>query len=353
MRIDLLNQDWFYRLNDSPSLLVQHINELKLKKNSWIIIDEIQKIPALLDIVHDLIERKGLLFALTGSSGRKLKRGSANLLAGRAINYSLFPLTATELGKKFNLLSALQWGTLPTLYSKKCDKNSELKMDYLRSYTDTYLREEIIAEQMVRKVQPFRQFLNVAAQCHGKILNYTKIARDINIDTATVQSYFEILQDTLIGQNLETYHTSLRKRIRANPKFYFFDLGVVSALKRNLNLGISPSTSHYGELFETFIINEMKALACYKKLDWQFFYLRTKDDAEIDLIIERPGMPLCLVDIKSTSKISTDHTSSFIKFSKDFGSAAESFVLSQDTISQKHSHVHCLHWKVGLKEIGL
>ena len=230
-KIDLLdsNQEEQYQLQ--PESLIQNIDALS-QKPEWVVIDEIQKAPKLLDLVHQLIERKdnkdrSVKFALTGSSARKLKRGAANLLAGRAFTYNLHPLTYQELGSDFNLLDALAWGTLPFVVNSKDESE---KKAFLDSYTSTYLKEEVIVEQLVRNVVPFRKFLPIAAQCNGTLLNYSKIARDLGVDWTTVKNYFEILEDTLLGFQLPAYSKSLRKQQLNSQKFYLFDIGIKSCL---------------------------------------------------------------------------------------------------------------------------
>jgi predicted AAA+ superfamily ATPase len=351
LHIDLLNPEQEGRLQAHPMGLTELLDlEYQGKSTQeWVMIDEIQKVPVLLDVVHSEIEKGRFLFALTGSSARKLKRGSANLLAGRAFTYSLFPLTHLELGADFNLDSVLSWGSLPKIFQIKED---EEKADFLRTYAQTYLKEEILAEQLIRKVAPFRAFLEVAAQSSGKIINYSKIARDVASDPVSIQSYFEILEDTLIGYQLKPFDRSLRKRQRKNPKFYLFDCGVERALGRNLTVPITPQTYGYGNKFEQFLITEIARLNSYFKKDWELSYLRTKDDAEIDLIIDRPGLPYALVEIKSTRQIDETHLGTLVAFSKDL-EKSEAFCLSQDPIPRKIRGVNCLPWQRGLVELGL
>jgi predicted AAA+ superfamily ATPase len=346
--IDLLDPfeaDIFLR---NPLELKHRISALP-SSIEWIIIDEIQKVPRLLDLVHQLIETKRFKFVLTGSSGRKLKRGVSNLLAGRAFVYHLFPFTFKELGDSFDLDQALQWGTMPEIYNLA---STEEKSQYLRAYALTYLKEEIVSEQLIRKSHPFRSFLEIAAQSNGKIINFTKIASDIGVDTKTVQSYFSILEDTLIGHFLPSYHRSVRKRQRANPKFYFFDIGVKRALERTLNLGIAEGTYAYGRAFEHFIILEITRMSSYKNNDWQFSYLATKDNAEIDLIIERPGMPVVLIEIKSSDNIKERDIIGTSRFIKDFP-GCEAYYISRDVHEKKIGSVFCFHWEKTFKVLGL
>ena len=346
--IDLLDSFEEDIFNRNPSELENRIAALS-PDIKWIVIDEIQKVPRLLDTVHKLIETTRFKFILTGSSGRKLKRGASNLLAGRAFMYQLFSLTHRELQHDFDLSHVLQWGTLPKIFHFN---DPEDKAQYLRAYSLTYLKEEIVAEQIVRKLNPFRYFLEVAAQSNGKIINFSKIAADVGVDTKTVQSYFSILEDTLIGIMLPAYHASIRKRQRANPKFYFFDLGVRRALARTLNLEIQEGTYSFGDAFEHFIILEIIRLSNYNNNDWQFSYLRTKDQAEIDLIIDRPGMPTVLIEIKSAKYINKTDVISLNRFVNDF-SSSEMFCISRDPNEKKIGAVWCLPWKQIFGRIGL
>ncbi len=312
------------------------------------IIDEVQKIPKLLDIVHHLIETKKIKFALTGSSARKLKRGSANLLAGRAFAFELFPLTHLELKNDFDLHRYLTYGGLPTLtdFSKDTDVHN-----YLKTYISTYLKEEIQAEQIVRKLKPFRLFLDVAAQMNAKIVNYSKIAQDVGADTKSVQNYFEILKDTHIGILLNAHDNSLRKRQKQNPKFYYFDTGVGRSLNRRLNLPLKKGTFEYGDLFEQFLILEMHRLNSYFSLDYQFSYLQTNNNLEIDVIVERPGMSTAFVEIKSSDKILEQDLSSLKSFRRDFPKN-DYFCLSNDPDSRTQNGIEILNWKKGLEELG-
>lgn len=315
----------------------------------WVVLDEIQKVPRLLDVVHQLIESTPIKFALTGSSARKLKRGAANLLAGRAFVNHLFPLTHVEMGEAFVLEKALQWGTLPKAVQLAEDIE---RAEFLKTYALTYLKEEIWSEHIVRKLDPFRRFLEVAAQSNGDIINYTNIARDVGADTKTVQSYFQILEDTLVGTLLSAYHKSIRKQQHQAPKFYFFDTGVKRALDNTLTVALAPNTYAFGKAFEHWIIIEVARLNAYHRKDYQFSYLRTKDDAEIDLVIERPGQKTALVEIKSTTRVDERDTRTVAAFLKDIRNA-EGFCLSRDPVAKKIDGVHCLDWQTGLQALGL
>lgn len=346
--IDLLNAEEEDRLIRAPQSLKEQI-ALHPTPIDWIIIDEVQKAPRLLDVVHHLIETKPYKFALTGSSARKLKRGHANLLAGRAFVNTLFPLTHLEMGNTFSLDHALAWGSLPKMTQLTQD---EEKAAFLRSYALTYLREEIQLEQAVRRLDPFRKFLDIAAQTNGEIINYTNVARDVGVDVKTVQSYFHILEDTLIGFFLEPYHTSIRKAQRMSPKFYFFDTGVKRALDRTLTQPLHPNTYGYGKAFEHFILLEIMRLSTYRENDYKLSYLRTQSDLEIDLILERPGLPTALIEIKSSDRVD-DRDTRVIEHFLDHFKNSVGYCLSRDPIAKKIGHVHALPWQRGIQDLGL
>ena len=347
MWIDLLDpaeEDLFVR---DPNELHQRVSRVSTIK--WVVIDEVQKAPKLLNIVHDLIESRGMRFALTGSSARRLKQKGVNLLAGRAFTNYLYPLTSSELGEAFDLDEILQWGSLPKIFS---NSSPAARAEYLRAYVLNFITYEIQAEQWVRKLEPFRKFLPIAGQMNGKVLNYAKIARELGVDTTTVISYFDILEDTLIGFRLEGYHKSLRKRQTKAPKFYLFDLGVRRALTRQLNTPLQRETYVYGDLFEHFVVCEAIRLNQYLRLDYEFSYLRTKDGAEIDLVIDRPGLPSVYVEIKSKIHVRREDTSTLKAFVQD-NDCAEGYLLSQDQNAKLIDGIHCLPWQKGFVELGL
>jgi len=313
-------------------------------------LDEVQKLPQLLDVVHLCIEELKIKFALTGSSSRKLKRGSANLLANRAASYFLSPLTAVELSSDFDLKEALTTGLLPLFWNNKELTHAD-KIKLLYSYVQTYLKEEIAAEQLVRNLEPFRRLLIAAAQSNAKIINYAAIERDAGISASQAERHFELLIDTHIGRHLNPYDQSIRKRQSKKSKFYFFDCGVVRTLTNLVGESLSPSTYEYGDLFETFLINEVFKLAEALEKPWRFSYLKTKENLEIDLIIEKPrGLPV-LIEIKSTNKKpTTEMLKSIFKLGLEV-KHAKAYLLSNYQHNFEHNNVHCLHWQSGLKEI--
>lgn len=343
--LDLLDssiEDRFFR---NPNELYSIVKALPAEIK-YIIVDEIQKVPKLLDEVHRLIEEMDKIFILTGSSARRLKRGGANLLAGRAFVYHLHAFSCFELKDHFDLEEALHWGTLPRIFN--LDGETE-KSEFLRSYADTYLKEEIWNEQVVRKLQPFRRFLEVAAQCNGKIINYANIARDVGVDDKTIKEYFSILEDTMIGFFLEPFHNSFRKRLVGKPKFYFFDPGVVRSLSRRLSVPLAPKTAAYGEAFEHFVLLEFIRLGSYFQPDYRFSFIRTVSDVEVDLVVERPNKPLLCIEIKSAEIIDRMSIRSFIKVTKEIPNC-EAIVLSQDRFMKTFDHVTCYPWKQGIEE---
>ena len=343
--IDLLDPEIEDRYRLNLNLLKQELaGRPKIKR---VIIDEVQKLPRILDSVHQLIEEKKIQFILSGSSARKLKRGGANLLAGRAFMFYLYPFTHLELGKNFNLKKVLQWGLLPQIFHLK---NSSDKEEYLKAYTLTYLKEEVQMEQLIRKLNPFRRFLDLAAQMNTKVINFSKIARDIGVDTVTVQNYYSILEDTLLGFYLKPYHVSIRKSQRQAPKFYLFDMGVCGALKGTLSIPLKTQTYDFGEAFEHFIILEVIKLMEYNRKSWTPFYLRTKEGAEIDLILDRPGKTTLCIEIKSSEKITQGDLKHLIRLGSDIPQSTL-LCLSRDPVRKKIENVLCLHWQEGLKKI--
>ena len=346
--IDLLSPDEEDLFARNPGELENRVRAMQ-PPGEWVIIDEIQRVPRLLDLVHRLIETTPVKFALTGSSGRKLNRGASNLLAGRAFVNRLHPLTLHELDGVAPLADLLQWGSLPKTVQLA---TIEEKREYLRSYAHTYLREEIAAEQVVRKLDPFRNFLSVAAQCNGQILNASKIARDVGADVKTVQSYFTILEDTMLGYMLPAWERSLRKRQSTRPKFYFFDLGVKRALERTISQELYEESYGFGNAFEHFVINELVRLNDYRRRDFTFNYLRSPSGREIDLVMERPGSPVAFIEIKSTKLVTEEDCAALNAFADDCPDA-EPYCISRDIHRKKIGPTLCIPYTDAAAELGL
>ncbi len=332
----------FARNPDELSAILQNLPP----QTSHIIIDEVQKLPKLLDVVHDLIETTDKKFILTGSSARKLKHGGANLLAGRAFVYHLHPFTYLEADDHAGVFDYLRWGMLPKIFDYTTEEKKQL---FLEAYTNTYLKEEIWAEQFIRELDPFRRFLEVAAQANGKIVNFSNIARNVGINDKNVQKYFSILEDTLLGFFLESFQHSFRKRLSRSPKFYFFDPGVVRVLTAQLTCPSQPSTSYHGKLFEHIIILQCRQLASYFHREYRFSYLKTKDDAEIDLVVERPGQPILFIEIKSSIQVQTEQLKTLRSLAQDFG-ACEAVCFSQDPYPKYLDGISVFPWREGVRK---
>ncbi len=289
LRIDLLKTRERVAYLQDPGLLEKRT--AFLKPGDWVLIDEVQKVPDLLDEVHSIYESKKIHFALSGSSARKLKRSGANLLAGRAINCRMFPLTYSEYGSaNFLLNDLIDWGTLPLVLD-----NLDYKQDTLTTYVDNYLRQELLEEGVVRSIEPFARFLIVAGQLNGQILNVENIARECKVKRPTVDKYFEVLYDTLIGYKLPAYQPNIRINESAHSKFYFFDSGVARACA-----GYTYETLdnfYRGYLFETYLLNEVRAYNEYAAKKRDLFYYGVRGSGEVDLIIQ----------LKKKTKNSPDH----------------------------------------------
>lgn len=345
MFIDLLDETEAMRFARNSNALYQIVKALP-PNYTHVVLDEIQKVPKLLDTVQRLMKDTDKKFIMTGSSARKLKKGGANLLAGRAFVYNLYPLSFLELGDAFDLEHILRWGSLPQIF--QCNSDHE-RQQFLRAYANTYLKEEIWEEHFIRQLDPFRHFLEVAAQSNAKIINFSNIARDVGVDDKTIQNYFSILEDTLIGFYLEAYQNSFRKRLSHKPKFYFFDTGIVRALTDMTSVPLRSGTSAYGEAFEHFIILECMRLNKYFNLDYRFSYLQTSAEVEIDLIVERPGKSLLCIEIKSRADVCNKDIGSFIQLTKDIP-GCEAICLSQNKYPQQIEHVSVLPWQQGIQQ---
>lgn len=343
-RIDLLSEESETRYFKNPDRMRDDLLALKTRPK-WIFIDEVQKIPKLLDVVHHLIETQKMRFILTGSSARKLRRYSANLLAGRAFVYNLFPLTHLELETEFDLQMVLNYGSLPHVFAL----NEADRAEFLRSYAQTYLREEILQEQLVRNGAAFRDFLEIAAQENGMSLNYSKLGRDLGIDSKTVQTFFEILEDTLLGFRVPSFHRSVRKSQKAQPKFYIFDLGVKKAMERSLDSRITPQTSVFGRAFEHFIFCEIFRLNEYFRKDFRISHYQSTQGGEIDLILSK-GRVVIAIEIKSSTRIDEVEVRRFSRIASALKPKAK-YLLSLDPTNCRLDDVQCLPWQTFMREV--
>ena len=313
--IDLLDPELQLSYNKNPNLLRQQVDDLARGESKKILIDEIQRVPKLLDIVHALMEqRPELQFILCGSSARKLRHGASNLLGGRALYRTMHPLTLNELSKDFNLQWVLSYGSLPKIYSTVIEKKMKEAQDLLRAYAITYLREEIKAEALVRNLQGFQNFLDIAVANYAEQINFSAVSRECQVALSTVREYYSILEDTLIGSFLYPYLKSQRKRMSHQPKFYFFDNGVTRALLGTLL--DAPNAMEQGRLFEQWTVEEIIRLNEYQQKDWKLSFWRTSHGAEVDLLISRGTKLLYAIECKFTKQPSTSHLSGLRSFHK-------------------------------------
>ncbi|NCC53447.1 MAG: ATP-binding protein, partial [Spartobacteria bacterium] len=298
LRYDLLLSDTYRQLIENPAVIREHCDARKLTAETQqhpIIIDEVQKIPEILDEIHWLIENRGLRFVLCGSSARKLRRGHANLLGGRALRLALYPFCYPEI-PDFSLERALNHGLLPRHYQSKMPRQ------LLTAYVSDYLKEEIAAEALTRNIPSFNRFLEVAAYSNGEQVNYTNIASDCGVSSPTVKNYFEILYDTLIGYRLPAFRLRQKRRLVTADKFYFFDLGVVAHLARRGN--VAPGSELFGRAFEHFIFMEITAHRGYSMENYPLAFWRTTSQFEVDFII---GDALCAIEVKASNAVKGKH----------------------------------------------
>jgi predicted AAA+ superfamily ATPase len=268
---DLLDTATYLTLSQNPGRIAEEL----AREDRVVVIDEIQRLPELLNEVHRIIEKSGIRFLLTGSSARKLRRGGVNLLGGRARTKYMHPLTCGELGSRFELQRAVERGLLPSIYFSD-DPGADLQ-----AYAGLYLQQEIIAEGAARSIPAFSRFLKVAAFCNGTIVNFTGVANDAQVPRTTVYEYFEILKDTLILHELPAWRKSSKRKPLASSKYYFFDVGVVGALQGR---AFRPGTPEFGEAFETYLMHELVSYRDYASGEPLSFW-RSASGFEVDFII--------------------------------------------------------------------
>lgn len=285
-----------------------------------IVIDEIQRVPSLLDEVHRLIETRNLVFVLTGSSPRKLRRGGSNLLAGRAISHQLFPFTAAELGQDFSLANALKHGMLPTIYDPERNVVPE---DYLAAYVQTYLREEIVAEGLTRQAGAFARFLEGASFSQGQPLNISEVARESAVHRKVAESYFQILEDLLIGIRVPVFQKRAKRRMVGHPKFFFFDAGVFRAVRPRGPLDMPEQID--GAALETLVFQELRATIHNLGLGYDLYYWRTAGGMEVDFVLYGPRGIVAL-EVKRKRRLSGHDLRGLRGFLDDYP-MAKAFVL--------------------------
>lgn len=301
---DLLKSDLRIQLQLRPSLLREECQ--MLEEGKIVIVDEIQKVPALLDEVHWLIENKGLRFILSGSSARKLRRSGANLLGGRALRRTLFPLVSAEI-PDFDLDHALNNGMLPRHYLVENATNR------IQAYIGDYLQQEIVEESIVRRLEAFTRFLQVAALSNTEIVNYTNIAQDCGVSSKSVKEYFSILEETMLGFYLPAYTKTIKRKLTISPKFYFFDVAIPNHLLRRVPL--QQGTDTYGHALEHLVIQELRAYLAYHNLNKLLSFWHTQDNRyEVDAII---GDAETAIEVKSSLSVSSSDTKGLRAFGEE------------------------------------
>ena len=339
---DFLKTDLFFEMSKNPSLLRERLlakDDTTLKRP--IILDEVQKIPQVLDEVHWLIENKGLRFVLCGSSARKLKKGHANLLGGRAWRYELFPLVSREI-EAFDLLRALNHGLIPLHYlqgDEDCKRS-------LKAYVQDYLREEVFAEGLTRNIPAFSRFFDAFGYSHGEITNYCNIARDCGVDAKTVKEYYQILVDTLLAVRIEPFKKrQSRQVITKASKYYMFDVGVAGYLtKRHLTEAKGPE---FGHAFEHFMLMEMTAYRSYKGKDFAINFWRTKSGLEVDFVL---GAGEVAVEIKGASRVDKKDMNALEAFGQAC-STKRSIVVCNEKERRLSGKIEILPWEIFLHEL--
>ncbi|NQU05593.1 MAG: ATP-binding protein [Calditrichaeota bacterium] len=337
---DFLKTDLFLEFSKKPSLLreqllAKHPDVLKHP----IILDEVQKIPQILDEVHWLIENKGLSFILCGSSARKLKRGKVNLLGGRAWRYEMFPFVTAEL-EDWDLLQILNRGMIPEHYLRDSYRKS------LRAYTQDYLKEEVFAEGLTRNIPAFTRFFDSMGYSHGELTNYTNIARDCGVDSKTVKEYYQILIDTLLGTRVEPFKKrQTRQIISKTSKFYLFDVGVAGAItKRSIE---EEKGELFGKAFEHFILMELLAYRSYKELDYEINFWRTKSGREVDFVL---GGGEIAIEVKGSSRLGSRDLVSINAFIEEH-KPLKALIVCNERQERIHGKVRIMPYRNFLKQL--
>lgn len=326
---DLLLSDVYKRLLTNPEYLRETV---LAQSKKVVVIDEVQRIPSLLNEVHWLIVNHDIQFILSGSSPRKILRSGENLLGGRALRYELFPLVSAEI-PDFDLLKAINNGLIPRHYL------SEKPNKLLASYIGNYLQDEIVAEAKIRNVDVFAKFLEIAAFSNGEIVNYSNIATDCGVSAPTIKEYFQILEDTLIGRFLPVYQKKPKRRVIKAPKFYYFDVGITNhLLKRGV---VNYGTELFGSAFESFIFQELIAHKHYSGLDYKISYWRTASQLEVDFIL---GNHEVAIEVKSSDRISSRHLGGLNAFMEEY-QVKKAIIVCTENMPRIVGKIEILPWK--------
>lgn len=337
---DFLKTDLFIQLSKEPSLLREQIlAQPESVLDQPIILDEAQKVPQILDEVHWMIENKRLRFIICGSSARKLKRGLANLLGGRAWRYEMFPLCWPEI-KDVDLMRALNHGLIPAHYIQDNYKKS------LKAYVQAYLKEEIFAEGLTRNLPAFSRFFDAVGYSHGQLINYSNIARDCGVDSKTVKEYFQILIDTLLGTRVEAFKKRKGRQIISKAsKFYLFDPGVAGAItNRNIH---EERGQIFGQAFEHFILMQLLAHSSYEELDYPVNFWKTKTGLEVDFIL---GSGEVAIEVKGMSRVDSKDMKPLLAFVEEYSPRMAVIVCNEKT-RRLHGKICVLPWREFLDEL--
>lgn len=323
VQIDLLNSDLYTELLARPSRLE---TLAAASKSGWVVLDEIQRVPELLNEVHRLIESRGLRFAMTGSSARSLRKKGVNLLAGRALTFHMHPLVSSELGNDFDLEKAIRFGHLPSVTA------SASPQEYLRSYVQTYLREEIQQEGLTRNLGNFARFLETASFSQGSPIVVSEIAREAALDRKLIEGYFGILEDLMIGVRLPVFTKRAKRRLVAHPKFYFFDTGVYRTIRP---MGPLDTPEEVGGLsLETLCFQELRALNDMLGLEYELYYWRTGDGTEVDFVLYG-SRGLLAFEIKRSGRYDRSDLTGLRAFKKDYPMARCYLLYGGDTVREE------------------
>jgi len=321
-RVDLLKTDEYVRYTRQPFLLREELRTFSPKQ--LVIIDEVQKVPMLLDEVHWLIENAGLVFALCGSSARKVRRGHANLLGGRAIRYELYGFVSAELGSQFDLLRMLNHGYLPRHYLSTAPR------PLLRAYVNDYLKEEIANEGLVRNLPTFASFLDVAVLSDAEMANYTNIARECGVSSPAIKEYFQILIDTLLGRYLPAYSKRPKRRAIQAPKFYFADVGLVNLLAKRGQL--ESGSELFGKAFENWVFHELSAHAAYSEQYYDLSYWRLASGIEVDFILDDMAVA---IEVKGSAKIAAHYLQGLRELKREYPRVKRRIVVCMESRTRK------------------
>lgn len=320
--VDLLKADEFRRYVERPERLRQELAQRE--GTPFVVVDEVQKVPALLDEVHWLHENRGVRFALCGSSARKVRRGHANLLGGRAVRYHLHGLSSAELGTRWDLVRMLNHGTLPAIYLAARPER------LLRAYVGDYLKEEIAAEGLVRRLPVFSAFLDAAALSDAELVNFSTIARDCGVSSQTIKSYFDILVDTKLGRWLPAWTKRPKRRAVASPKFYFSDMGVVNVLARRGRL--EPGSQVFGKAFESWCHHELAAYNEYSESFAPFAHWRLTTGVEVDFVV---GAMDLAVEAKATQRVTADSLKGLRQLAVDHPEVGRRIVVCLESLPRR------------------